>query len=251
MGLTTDPDSGTTPKVGPQPPVAHRLANISMRGLFCALLVGAILLSLANVLNDLAGRPWWLITESIYLGGSENVPTWFSSLLLLTAGVMAFRCFRASVRLADRPAQGWLWLCLLLFALSCDETAELHERFGNHLSRTAFPELAESWKHTAWPLVLGPVALVVAGFFLWTLGRYLRGSARAARSLLAGAVTLLVFGIALESTINLLTPGADDWLWQIEVLVEETGEMVGAWLFGWWLLAHYEHLIGLIERQSR
>jgi hypothetical protein len=67
------------------------------------------------------------------LDREANVPTWFSSALLLTAaGVVALVALDALARRA-RWGRHWAGLALVYAGLSLDETAEIHERIGSWL----------------------------------------------------------------------------------------------------------------------
>jgi hypothetical protein len=67
------------------------------------------------------------------LDREANVPSWFSSALLLTAAaVLALVALDALARKA-RWGRHWAGLSLVFVVLSLDETAEIHERIGSWL----------------------------------------------------------------------------------------------------------------------
>src|SRR5919202_4963279 len=67
------------------------------------------------------------------LDREENVPSWFSSALLLSAAaLLALVALDARAR-RDRWGRHWGGLALVYTLLSLDETAEIHERVGSWL----------------------------------------------------------------------------------------------------------------------
>ena len=216
--------------------------NLGMEQWFAILLAGIIGLAVANIFNDLIGRPFWPVTRWINLGMEGNIPTWYSSLLLMVAAVFAFMCYQSLVRDKRESAFAWLVLPFFLTALSCDETARIHEQVGKLLVSRVAPELAEHWKHSAWPLILGPFAILFVILLALNLRKHLLGNRQAATLLLSGTALFFASAILIESTINYLSHDRTQWLWDIEIIVEETGEMVGAWLAGLGLFRHWRFL---------
>jgi len=71
--------------------------------------------------------------ELFSLDREANVPSWFSSALLLSAaGLVALVALDAAER-RDRWRRHWAGLVLVYLVLSVDETAEFHERIGSWL----------------------------------------------------------------------------------------------------------------------
>ena len=71
--------------------------------------------------------------ELFSLDQEANVPSWFSSALLLSAAALvALVALDASAR-SDRWTRHWAGLVLVYVVLSLDETAEFHERIGSWL----------------------------------------------------------------------------------------------------------------------
>lgn len=61
------------------------------------------------------------------LGREGNIPTWFSSTLLLLAALLQ-GLIAAITRIRQEPYLAhWIFLALIFFFLSCDETAQIHE----------------------------------------------------------------------------------------------------------------------------
>lgn len=204
----------------------------SMRRWHCLLIVGVVILSLSHTIDTLVGRPVWLITRAIYLGHESNLPTWYSAVLLFAGGLYAFWCYREAALRHIKPRRFWLVLSFILIGLSCDEVACLHEHVGGFLAQWVAPTLSAKFAHSGWPLVLGPIGLVVAAVVGWNLRSHLKGAPKAAWLMTAGAALLIGGGILLEFGINWLNHEELKWAWNVQVILEETAEMTGTWLIG-------------------
>lgn len=152
----------------------------------------------------------WLIRQLFDLDEENNLPTWFSSFLLLNCAAVLY----LSLNLRDDQFRlHWRLLTLGFLILAIDEVAGLHESY-----------------HTAidinWAI---PGALVVffAGFmfipFLLSLERRL-----AALFLLSGVI-LVSGAIGVEWFSRDMDEDSLDYL--LAVALEESLEMLGAWLF--------------------
>lgn len=221
------------------------LAQIDQRRYFYLLLVGIALIVGANVLDLLVGRPSWTITRTIFLGFEQTISTWWSAVLLASSGMMAYWCYRTSHQRNIRPAFGWLLIAAVLFALSCDEVASLHETLGGYLSKGVAPSAASKWTHTAWPIVLGPLAILFTVAVALIIRKHFVGGVYPGVLILAGAAVLLGAGVGLESTTNWLNHNELQWLWDLEIIAEEAGEMLGAWLIGFGLVVRGEQLLAM------
>ena len=106
----------------------------------------------------------------------QNVATWYSSVLLLAAGIMAaLNCRQtpASSKFKWIERGGWSAMCLVLIGLSADETATVHEslaRLFNAMNegtgRAQYRVGAGDWIPILLPLI-GVVAVGMAAFFLY------------------------------------------------------------------------------------
>ena len=71
-----------------------------------------------------APREWWL--DLFDVDTEANIPTWFSSALLLTCAWAAWRMSKRGS--APRERRGFLLITVLLAIVSADESIALHER---------------------------------------------------------------------------------------------------------------------------
>jgi len=166
------------------------------------------------------------------LNAEANLPTWFSSALLLMGGWTAYQCARRS----PRPhQQGWLWLAAGLVFMSCDETAQIHDAVGD-----LFHGMVVDWSvlaplrpvlkvfRASWVIAVTPF---VAGWMVWEVRQLRRGladSPRAARLIALGAVLFVGGAFGLESVKYAIPPQSPAWVWLVRMVLEESLEMVGS-----------------------
>ncbi|MCM1984687.1 hypothetical protein [Lyngbya confervoides] len=73
-----------------------------------------------------------------HVGFDSNIPTWYSSWLLFLAALLSVLVSLGRIRGQNSgyPARkSWLGLALLLFLMSLDETAMMHERLGDIIEK--------------------------------------------------------------------------------------------------------------------
>lgn len=220
------------------------LANLTLRQGYLLLLLGIGLLGLLHSLDLVLGRPFWPVTRALFLGSENNVPTWYSSTVFLFASMLSFACYRECALRGIHPNIGWLILAGVLAGMSCDEVASLHEYFGRYLSKVIAPESTARWRHSRWTIAVAPILLILAMGLGWCLSFHLSRAKRTGVFLLVGAFMVFGSGVLLEMSINWLDHDELQWLWEIEIIVEEVGEMFGGWLMGFGLLLLLEQLRG-------
>jgi hypothetical protein len=161
------------------------------------------------------------------LDGEANVPSWFSSALLLAAA--ALLAVVALDALARRTGWGrhWAGLSLVYVALSLDETAELHERTGSWL---------RAHLHLHGPLHYAGVvpALALALFVGIASVRFLGALPRTTRIGILVAAAIYIFGAAgVESATGwwVESHGTESTALLLVSTAEENLEMLGTTLF--------------------
>jgi hypothetical protein len=152
----------------------------------------------------------WLILQLFDLDEENNLPTWFSSFLLLNNAF--FLALMARSR-KDRDKLHWWAMSVGFFVLSIDEVAGLHESFNSSIEMN-------------WAIPGAVLVTVVAVAFIPFLLRLRRGLAGI--FILSGVV--FVSGAII---VELLSEDMDsDSLgYMLAVALEEGLEMLGAWLF--------------------
>jgi hypothetical protein len=76
-----------------------------------------------------------------YVGQEANVPTWYSSMMLLLCSALLWVIACATKRACDGRSRWWTALSVVFLLMSIDETATIHERIGGlceYVFRTQF-----------------------------------------------------------------------------------------------------------------
>jgi hypothetical protein len=143
---------------------------------------------------------WKAVMRLFDVNSERNVPSWFSSSLLLGSAVVAGLLAAVARRAGDRDARGWAGLAALLALLSLDEAAALHERLGGPAA-VLLGGAAQGPLRFAWVLPGVLLALAVAAAFVGLVSRLPAGARRlvvaAAALYLAAAVLLEALGGAV------------------------------------------------------
>jgi hypothetical protein len=169
------------------------------------------------------------------LDKEANVPSWFSSGLLLTAAAaLALVALDALARHAPWRRH-WAGLSLVFVALSLDETAELHERTGSWL---------RDHLGLHGPLHYGGVvpALALALVVGITYVRFLRALPRATRLGILGAAAVYISGaVGVEAMTGWWAEshGSRSTALLVVSTIEENLELVGTTLFILVVLAYF------------
>jgi hypothetical protein len=222
-----------TPTAEPEP--SSKEITLSRPRLAVGLSVGMAIVSLAGLLAEILKSSLDLkgdrgLVPIFSMSYEQNVPTWYSSLLLFTTGALLFVIGADAKKSRDRFATHWYALGAGFFYISMDEVVSIHEyagwlRLGGVL-------------YFSWVI---PAALIVAlvGLSYLRFLKHLEPKTRL-RFLIAGAIYVggavgmeLPLGYWTERAgTNNLVYGVIDW-------VEESMEILGVTLF---LLALFDHL---------
>jgi len=106
----------------------------------------------------------------------QNIATWYSSVILLAAGVMALLNFwyvPATRRLRWLHRTGWACMAFVLIGLSADETATIHESLARLFNAMSEGNGRAPYRVGAgdWIPILMPLMILIAGgmlaFFLY------------------------------------------------------------------------------------
>jgi hypothetical protein len=202
-----------------------RPATLVRRGFFAVGIVHALnaLVHLAHGFTP-APRAWWL--DLFDVDTEANVPTWFSSGLLLAC---AFAAWLMAERAADRVAErrGFRLLSALLAIVSADELVALHERIAAALlSRLSALGVAALWVWALGGAIVASLAAVLLPF-LRALGPRLRSDLLLSAAVyVAGALGLEVLGQRYAAAHGWFDP-----VYTALAASEELLEMCGALLF--------------------
>ena len=161
------------------------------------------------------------------LGFEVNFPSWYASVQLALIGVLMLSFAWVS---AQRRATVVLACAGLLFLfLSLDETAMLHENFAVTLATLPGDRRETALYLTGpWMLIVAPVFLAAMALAAY-IGRQLLRGRRKVQLLYAAGLTVYVASFAGVELLLNFAAGAQARV----LLIEETGEMVGATLLLW------------------
>lgn len=162
-----------------------------------------------------------------FLGYDNNIPAWYSSMLLAIAAFLAFQCSNLA-RNFGRPDQwAFLLLCALLMLMSCDEIARLHEVVPMRVAKILGIEAPGLFENHRWVLLGGPFVLILLAGIFGILIRVLKRHKPSLILLGLGLASIALGGVVLEAVTVLIPHGP---LKQLEILVEECLEMIGTLL---------------------
>lgn len=128
----------------------------------------------AKVINHLLGDKYELFVRLVDVSEEANLTTWFSVELFFVSALLLLFIAMAKRRMGDRWAGHWTSLSLILFFLSIDDMAQLHEmtirplRDALHTSGIFY----YAWVIIAIPLCL--LLIFVFRKFLLSLPRHVR-----------------------------------------------------------------------------
>ncbi|MEZ0326349.1 MAG: hypothetical protein ACAH95_10625 [Fimbriimonas sp.] len=204
------------------------------------------------VLASLAGQAFKLTTGHDYAGGfipkfnldaEDNVPTFFSALLLVGAAGLLTIIGTLKKKAKDTFALHWFTLAALFLFLGTDEASSIHETLIMPL-RTAFK--AEGIFHYAWVIAAIPlVILFMVGFakFFFHLPRRFR----LLLGLAVGTYITGALGLELIGGWYAARNGLDNWGYVLLTTIEETLEMAGVVVLIYGLLEYLKQYAGQIR----
>lgn len=174
------------------------------------------------------------LVQLVNVNREGNLPTWFSALLLLTcSGVLAV--IAAAKRAAQAPYRShWAGLAIIFGYLATDEAVAIHETLTQPL-QVALD--ASHFFHFAWIIVAIPLVLLFAVVyfpFLLHLPPWVRYRVLCAALLYVGGAIL----IEAISANRWYLDGGSTVTYSLLGTIEELGEMWGAILFLYTLLAY-------------
>jgi hypothetical protein len=181
-------------------------------------------LALVSLSMALGWTPFRHETRLIVDVASEaNVWTWANVVVLLTAGYTHLLAAYFRWRLGKPAVLSWIMTALILFALSLDDLAGIHERLeywgralGGGTGLTRF----------AWIIPGSAIALVIIGLFGLMI---VRTDGRARRFLTVGLSSFFLGAIGMEAFGgHILTLEGNGYLYRLTYHFEEMLEAIGA-----------------------
>lgn len=198
------------------------------------------MLVLCNVIGQVSryrlGRPHLRGFVDLFdLNVEANIPSFFSSLLLVIVTGLLGLIGTLERRRAARFAKHWSALAIIFAYLSVDEAAQLHEKIGfnvaEYVDTQGFPSFY------AWVLPFSILVVVLGLAFL----PFLRALPASLRTLFVAAGALYVgaaLGLEIVDALYTRTHGYGNLSHALLYTTEEAGEMCGLILFIYALLSH-------------
>jgi hypothetical protein len=203
--------------------------------------LGASFLSFVTFGDPLLDHMRASIVRLTWVDGEANIPSWFSTSLLLTAALLLATIAAAEGRLEGERAARWAILSLIFLFLSIDETVQLHE-----LSIVPLRDKigATGFLYYAWVL---PAGVCVCVFVLAYLRFLAQLPARTRRLLLSAGAVYVGGALGFESLSGWQAAlyGEHNPRYHLIITLEELCEMSGIVLFIYTLL---EYLGGRFSR---
>jgi hypothetical protein len=198
------------------------------------LVIAAALVILANLtftfIRFFTGKPSVFGLVRLFDVESEgNVPTWFSSVLLLTAAALLAWIARGKHIDRDRFRRHWAALALIFFWMSLDETAVVHEMLSRPTKLLVKNDVG-GLLHYTW-VIPGALFVVIVGLaflkFLLALPRRI-----GIQFVIAGAVFVGgAIGVELAGGWYASTHGSGNLPYRLLATLEESCEMAGVIIF--------------------
>ena len=163
------------------------------------------------------------------LDQEDNIPTWFSTMILATASVYAWVIAQVKTRKKDRYARHWKVMAGILMYLSLDEGASIHETFNLWAPRIFGGGIDLGFVILRGWVDVGLVAVAVVALYF---ARFVTDLPRRTCALLMASAFVYVFGAAVVESMQYttfdFTPSG--YAWHVSVAAEEGMEMLGACL---------------------
>jgi hypothetical protein len=223
------------PSVGTQGPRAQMHLTVPLGAVRRFLAAALALLLVLGVgaevaIHLLGGADAYGLLHLVDLSYEANVPTWYSSLLLLACAVVLGVITRVEAERPGTPVRHWGALALVFAYLSLDEAVSIHE-FLNHLFDFG------GVLYFGWVIPVGALVVLVGIVYLPFLAR-LPGPTR--RGVVRAGAVYVTGALGVELALGYWTDlhGEDNLVYGLIDAVEESLEILGASLFLSTLLAH-------------
>jgi hypothetical protein len=216
--------------------------DLSPRSVTLFLSIAAMALLILHVTLQVfhyqVGEVHWLLKDAFDVDEEENIPTWFSAMLLAFSALLLFTIARCKRDEHGAGAGYWKALAIGFVWLSLDEVAGIHETFNTWADE--FRGDSEfSWVYAGAAVFVMVAVLFVR--FLLQLPRRTRFGMCAA-GILYGCGAL---GIEIVSHFYLGSHDMDNLSYNLQTAVEEGLEMAGVILFIHVLTTYMQSLPGL------
>lgn len=187
------------------------------------------------------GKPFRFLTRMIDLGGEENLPSWYSSVQLFLVAILWSVFTYEKVKRGKKRSWVLLFIPVLFFMFSFDETAQIHEWIGwnsDILLQSGSRANTPLPKTGIWMFLLLPPLLVLVFLSALNTRRYLNVPRNISSMLAVGFFIFIGSATGTEILSNFIVEGG--MAASLQITLEELGEMLGVTIMLW---ATYDLLI--------
>ena len=177
----------------------------------------------------------WTIANRFNLDGEANIPEWYSAVLLFSVSLSSLAVYVLGRKGVDgnRPWNGfWLAFAGVYCFLSLDECARMHEIFDSATSL--------KWVYAYAPFAA--IFFVVCVFYFTTI----RHGERRVRNWVLGGLIVYALGGLVSEFIGYIFRPLPHAMQQMEFVIEEGLEMIGAIIVLMGVLQELQRLYGIL-----
>jgi len=163
------------------------------------------------------------------LGMEANIPTYFSSFILLTSALLLAVISVGESKSGSAFTKQWVVLAVGFFYLSLDESARIHELMIRPM-RDLLGNYSQGVLYFAWVVPGMAIVLGLAVFFL----KFLRSlDSVTMKYFVIGGIVYVGGAIGMEMVDGFVAArlGVDTLVYNLLIVVEEAGEMSGVLIF--------------------
>jgi hypothetical protein len=179
------------------------------------------------------------------LSEEANIPTFFSTLILLFAAALLFSIAVHKRKNGDQFSFQWTFLSGLFFILALDETSSIHEKMIQEIRGTFN---ASGLFHFSWVIAAIPFVIILGLYLL----RFILSLPKTTKTLFVLSATLFVTGaIGLEMLGGLIVDELTDahYLYWFVASLEEVLEISGVIVFNHALLKYLVNYSPILQIQ--
>lgn len=218
----------------------------TLRVLLVCVAVLVVLSAIGQALRFVGGFESALaFIPEFYLDEESNVPTYFSTLILLAAALLLTVIARVEYVERTRDRAHWAGLAVIFYYVALDEAASLHERLIGRVRDLL--DLSGPF-YFGWVV---PGILVVAILTVVFYGFVLRRDPVIRRLFVLAAVLFVGGALGLEMLGGAIVDarGYDNPAFAVTAMLEETFEMIGTSVFVYALIRYAEDNVGVFSVQ--
>lgn len=168
----------------------------------------------------------------IDLDGERNLPTWYSSTQLSLIGFFLTGYVLRRTNAGEPRAWVLPLAPAVFFFLSLDESARIHEKIGHYIDMIGGSSERVLFEHTgAWMVLCVPLLLLAIFTIAKLTWPHWRDQKAFLRLFCIGMFVLLLGAGGVEIVNNFVSPVGTAV--KLQILVEETLEMIGATIILW------------------